>query len=295
MIPAPFEYLRAASVEEAIALLRAYGEDARLLAGGHSLIPLMKLRLASPRYLIDIGGISGLAYITEDAGGIHVGALTTHAEIEYSDVLKARLPLLPEAAARIGDAQVRNRGTIGGSVAQAHPAADFPAVLLALEAEMLLRGPDGQRTLPALDFFVSPFTTALRPDEVLAEIRLPPLRNGTGTAYVKAEDKASHLAIVGVAAVIDMDAEGTCRAARVGITGVAAVPYRARAVEAALLNQRLDRPKMEAAAEHAVAGIQPLPDLFASVGYRAHLARVYASRVIVQAAGRAGLGSRGGA
>ena len=289
MIPAAFEYLKPASVEEAIALLRTHGEDARLLAGGHSLIPLMKLRLASPRYLIDIGCIRNLAYISEGAGRVCIGALTTHAEIEDSDVLKARFPLLPEAAARIGDAQVRNRGTIGGSLAHAHPAADFPAVLLALEAEMLLQGPDGRRAVPALDFFVSLFTTALRPDEVLVEIRIPLLPNGMGTAYLKVEDKASHFAIVGVAAVIDMDAQGACRTARVGVTGVAATPYRARSVESALLNQRPDQPTIEAAAQHAVEGVQPLPDLFASSDYRAHLAQVYASRAIVQAAGRAGL------
>jgi carbon-monoxide dehydrogenase medium subunit len=289
MIPASFEYLRPASVEEAIALLHAHGEDARLLAGGHSLIPLMKLRLASPRYLIDIGRIHDLAYIAEDAGTIRIGALTTHAEIEYSDLLKACLPLLPEAAAQIGDPQVRNRGTIGGSLAHAHPAADFPAVLLALEAKMLLQGPDGRRAVPALDFFVSMFTTALGPDELLVEIRIPPLRDRIGTAYLKAEDKASHFAVVGIAAVIGIDTNGTCRAARVGVTGVCATPYRAQAVETGLLNKHLDQHTIEAAAQHTVTGLQPLPDLFASSDYRAYLARVYAGRAIMQAAQRAGL------
>jgi carbon-monoxide dehydrogenase medium subunit len=289
MIPASFEYLKPASVEEAIALLRTHGEDARLLAGGHSLIPLMKLRLASPRYLIDIGRIRDLAYTAEDAGRICIGALTTHAEIEYSDLLKARLPLLPEAAAQIGDAQVRNRGTIGGSLAHAHPAADFPAVLLALEAEMLLQGPDGRRAVPALDFFVSMFTTALGSDEMLVEIRIPPLPNRTGAAYLKAEDKASHFAVVGVAAVIGIDTDGACRSARIGVTGVSATPYRAQAVETALLNTQLDQHTIEAAAQRAVEGVYPLPDLFASSDYRTHLARVYAGRAIMQATQRAGL------
>jgi carbon-monoxide dehydrogenase medium subunit len=183
--------------------------------------------------------------------------------------------------------QVRNRGTIGGSLAHAHPAADFPAVLLALDAKMLLHGPDGRRTVPVSDFFVSLFTTALRADEILVEIRVPPLPNGVGTAYLKAEDKASHFPIVGIAAVIGMDADQVCRFARVGVTGVAAIPFRAQSVEAVLVGRQVDEQNTDAAAQHVVEGVEPLSDLFASAEYRAHLARVYAARALKQAAGRA--------
>jgi carbon-monoxide dehydrogenase medium subunit len=291
VIPAPFEYLRPASVAEAIDLLRTHGDDARLLAGGHSLIPLMKLRLATPRYLVDIARIRDLSYIREDGDAICIGALTTHAEIEHSDLLKARLPLLPEAAAHIGDAQVRNRGTIGGSLAHAHPAADYPAVMLALEAEMLLQGLDARRTVRAADFFVGMFTTALRADEVLVEIRIPPLAQRTGTAYLKAEDKASHFAVVGIAAVIGLDAGGTCRVARIGVTGLSATPFRAEAMEGALVSTRLDQQTAETAARHVVERVELLSDLFASSDYRAHLAEVYATRAVLQAAGRAHSGN----
>ncbi len=280
MIPAPFEYVRPTWLHEAIALLHTHGDEARVLAGGHSLIPLMKLRLASPRYLIDIGRLRDLAYIREE-GGIHIGALTTHAAIERSALLHARLPLLPQTAARIGDAQVRNRGTIGGSLAHAHPAADLAAALLALDAEVLVQGPDGQRRLPIAEFFVSMFTTALRADELLIEVCFPPPPNDTRACYLRAEDKASHFAIVGVAAVIGLDPGRSCHTARIALTGLGATPFRARAAEGMLLNRHVDAQTIAAATRHVCDGVQPFADLFASSDYRAHLARIYAERALL--------------
>ncbi|MFN8624490.1 MAG: xanthine dehydrogenase family protein subunit M [Candidatus Binatia bacterium] len=287
MIPARFAYLRPASVEEALHLLRAHGDDARLLAGGHSLVPLLKLRLAAPRYLIDIGRLRALAYIREEAGTIRIGALTTHAEIERSDLLRAGVPVLSEAASRIGDVQVRNRGTIGGSLVHAHPAADLPAAMLVLEAEMMLQGPDGTRRVAAADFFAGMFTTALRPDEILVEIRVPAPPQGTGAAYLKAEDKASHFAVVGVAALVGLEPNGACRFARVGIAGVAGIPFRAAAVEALLARKPLTADGVRLAAQAATERVEPLSDLFASPEYRRHLTQVYVARALLQAASRA--------
>jgi carbon-monoxide dehydrogenase medium subunit len=286
VIPAQFEYLRPGTATEAVDLLRTHGEDARLLAGGQSLLPLMKLRLASPRYLIDIGRLRELSYIREEGSTIRIGGLTTHADIEQSDLLQVRLPLLPEAAACIGDAQVRNRGTIGGSLAHAHPAADLAAVMLALEAEMVPQGIKGRRRVRAADFFVGMFATALQSDEMLVEICIPVLPSGTGAAYLKVEDKASHFAVVGVAAVVGMDSGGTCRFARIGVTGVGASPFRAGTAEAALMSKQLDQPTLAAAARHVVEGVQPLSDLFASGDYRAHLVQVYAARAVHEAVRR---------
>lgn len=292
MIPAPFEYLRPRSLPEAIALLHTHGDDARVLAGGHSLIPLMKLRLASPRYLIDIGRLRDLAYIREQ-NGIHIGALTTHAAIERSALLKTRVPLLPETAAHIGDAQVRNRGTIGGSLAHAHPAADLAAALLALDAEMLVQGPNGQRRVSAAEFFVGMFTTALRPDEVMIEVCLPPPPQDVRARYLRAADKASHFAIVGVAAVIGVHPDGRCHTARIALTGLGATPFRARTAEGMLLNRHVDAEANAVAALHVCDGVQPLEDLFASGEYRAHLARIYTERALAHCAGRSPSGARG--
>ncbi|MBP1685636.1 MAG: Carbon-monoxide dehydrogenase (acceptor) [Deltaproteobacteria bacterium] len=287
MIPPRFEYLRPTSVEDALSLLRTHGDDARLLAGGHSLVPLLKLRLAAPRYLIDIGRLPALSYIREEAGTIRLGALTTHAEIEYSELLRVRLPLLPEVASRIGDVQVRNRGTIGGSLVHAHPAADLPAALLALAAEMVVQGPGGCRSVPAADFCVGMFTTVLRPDEMLVEIRIPPLPHGIGGAYLKAEDKASHFAVVGVAALVGAEPTGTCQFARVGVTGFAGVPFRATTVEAAILRKPLTEESVRVAAQGIADAGEPLSDLFASAAYRRHLTQVYVARALMQAASRA--------
>jgi aerobic carbon-monoxide dehydrogenase medium subunit len=279
MYPAHFDYKRPSTVDEAIALLAQHGDDAKLLAGGHSLIPAMKLRLARPKVVVDIGRITSLSYIRETAGTIAIGAMTTHQEIEASKVLRDRSPLLAEVAAHIGDVQVRNKGTIGGSLAHADPASDYPAAILALDAEIDLAGPRGRRTVTASAFFVDLFQTAIAPDEILTEIRVP--ATAKTVAYVKTEQKASGFALAGVAAVIGPDG------VRVGVTGVAAKGYRATAVEQALAGQ----PKPTAAAialaaSHAADGVDPLGDIHASREYRAHLAQINTQRAIERALAR---------
>lgn len=280
MYPANFEYTRPASVDEAIALLARHGDEAKLLAGGHSLIPAMKLRLARPSVIVDIGRIAGLAYIREAGGRLAIGAMATHADVASSTLLQRMCPLLPEAASVIGDVQVRNKGTIGGSLAHADPAADYPASMLALDAEIELAGPRGRRTIRAVDFFVDLLQTAVAPDELLVEVRVP--ATAASVAYVKTEQKASGFALTGVAAVVGD--EGV----RVGVTGVAAVPYRATAVEQALAGKRAPTgDAIAAAAAHAADGIEPLSDIHASAEFRAHLAQVNARRAIERALQRA--------
>jgi aerobic carbon-monoxide dehydrogenase medium subunit len=277
MYPAHFDYQRPATVEEAIALLARHRGEAKLLAGGHSLIPAMKLRLAQPRIVVDIGRLETLSYVRESVEGtIAIGAMTTHAEIASSRLLRERSPLVAETAAQIGDMQVRNKGTIGGSLAQADPAADYPAAILALDAEIELAGPRGRRTVAAGAFFVDLLETALAPDELLVEVRVP--LTGTAVAYEKSAQKASGFAIAGVAAVVRSDA------VRVGITGVAATAYRAAAVEAMLAGQpRPARDAIALAAARAADGVVPLEDIHATRDYRAHLARVNARRAIERA------------
>jgi carbon-monoxide dehydrogenase medium subunit len=287
MYPASFEYHRVSTVEEAVGLLARYKDDAKLLAGGHSLLPMMKLRLAQPRHVVDIRRVAGLSGIREEGGAIAIGALTTHHAIEASALLKARCPVLPEAAALIGDPQVRNWGTLGGSLAHADPAADWPAVVLALDAQMRLVGPKGARTVAAADFFRDLMTTAVGADDVLTEVRVPAPKAGTGMAYVKHPHPASRFAVVGVAAVLTA-AGGRCQEARVGITGVGAKASRAAGVEAALRGHALDAATLAAAAQKAADGIEFSADLQGSEEYKAHLTRVYARRALEAAAGRVG-------
>ena len=280
MYPANFDYARPATVDEAIALLAKHGDAAKVLAGGHSLIPAMKLRLAQPRVVVDIGRIETLNYVREARGAIAIGAMTTHAEIESSPLLRDRSPLLPETASHIGDMQVRNKGTIGGSLAHADPAADYPAAILALEAEIDLAGPRGRRTVKASAFFVDLLQTAIEPNEILTEIRVP--ATAKSVAYVKTEQKASGFALVGVAAIVGADL------VRIGITGVAAKAYRAAAVEQLLAGQRPPTAQAIAlAAAHAADGVEPLSDIHASAEFRAHLAEVNTRRAIERALARA--------
>ena len=286
MIPAAFEYFAPQSVSEAIGLLEKHGDDAKLLAGGHSLLPIMKLRLAQPKVIVDIGRIGGLDGIKADGQKIAIGALATHDAIEHSAVLKAQCPLLPEVAAVIGDMQVRNRGTIGGSMAHADPAADYPAAILALDAEIVATGARGARTIPAGQFFVDRLTTALKPNEIVTEVRVPVLARGTGAAYAKHPHPASGYAVVGVAAVVAVSG-GKCQRAAIGITGVAGKAYRATAVEQALVGKPLDETSVANAAAHAADGADPQGDLYASGQFRAHLATVYTKRAVLQAASRA--------
>jgi aerobic carbon-monoxide dehydrogenase medium subunit len=286
MYPASFEYHRAASVEEAVGLLTRFKDDAKLLAGGHSLIPMMKLRLAQPKHLIDIGRVGGLSGIKEEGGNFVIGALTTHYAVESSAAVRQKCPMLSEAAAMIGDPQVRNYGTVGGSVAHSDPAADWPAVMLALGAEVKAVGPKGARTIKVDDFFKDLFTTALGPDEILTEIRIPTGGHG-GAAYVKHPHPASRFAVCGVAAAVTLDSSGKCTAARVGVTGVGSHATRAKGVEAALTGKALDAAAIAAASEKAAEGIEINADLQGSVEYKAHLTRVYTRRALEKAVERA--------
>ena len=280
MYPAHFDYKRPSTVDEAIALLTRHGDDAKLLAGGHSLIPAMKLRLAQPKVVVDIGRIANLSYIRAAGSSIAIGAMTTHQEIESSALLRDRSPLLAEVAAHIGDPQVRNKGTIGGSLAHADPAADYPAAILALDAEIDLAGPHGTRTVKAGAFFVDLLQTAIAPDEILIEIRVP--ATAKTVAYVKTEQKASGFALAGVAAVIGADG------VRIGVTGVAVKAYRATAVERALAGQKAPPAAAIAlAASHAADGVEALRDIHASSEFRAHLAQVNTRRAIERALARA--------
>ncbi len=287
MISAQFDYVRAQTLDEALTLL-AQNEDAKILAGGHSLIPAMKLRLATPPLLIDIGRIQDLAYIREEADQIRIGAMTSHYQIESSDLLKKICPLLPECAGHIGDVQVRNKGTIGGSVAHSDPAGDWPAAVIALNAELVVASKSGERSIKADDFFVDLMTTALEPGEILRELRINRSSGRTGQAYVKMHHPASGFAVVGVAANLTLDQNGACQKASIGITGVSSKAYRASAVESALNGTVVDEQTTANAAAHATDGVDINGDLFASADYRRHLAAVYAKRAIAAASERAG-------
>ncbi len=286
MIPTRFEYHAASSVIEAVGVLSQH-KDVKVLAGGHSLLPLMKLRLAQPAMLVDIGRIKELVRITADANGAIIGALTTHTMIADSQEIRQRIPALAEAAALIGDQQVRNRGTIGGSLSHADPAADYPAVMLALGAEMHAVSGAGSRTIKANDFFVDLMTTALKPDELLVEIRILSLAPRTGCAYVKFPQPASRFAIVGACACVTLDAHGVCTEASIGVTGACATAKRASATEAALKGKKLDDATVAAAAAQAANGMDCLSDIHASAEYRAHLVTVMTRRAIQAAVARA--------
>ena len=291
MIPSAFEYHAPTSIGEALTLLGRYGDGAKLLAGGHSLLPLMKLRLANPKLLIDLSRIPGLRGIRHEDDKIIVGALTTHYQIESSELVKEKCPLLSQTAGAIGDVQVRNRGTIGGSLTHADPAADWPAAILALGGELRLRGPKGERTLGAEEFFLGPMTTAIEPNEILTEIRVPISSRRSGSAYHKMAQQASGFAIVGVAASVSLDAKGSCEEIGIGVTGLSDKAFRAHAVEDRLRGRKLNAKLIEESAALAADGIEPLEDLHANAQFHAHLARVYAARAIKEAVKRAG-GSR---
>jgi carbon-monoxide dehydrogenase medium subunit len=284
--PASFEYHRPASVAEAVALLARHGDDAKLLAGGHSLIPLMKLRLAQPAHLVDIGRIDGLSGIRVGKDAVAIGALTTHNHVASSRAVRQALPVLAEAADGIGDQQVRNRGTIGGSLAHADPAADWPALALALGARLTATGSSGSRTIAADEFFLDLLTTALRPDEILTEVQFPIPPAGSGSAYVKHAHPASRFAVCGVAVRLVPGAGGTCKDVRVAITGVGAKATRAVAVEHALDGQKPDAAAIAAAAERADQSIEMTADLQGGVDYKQHLTRVCTRRALERAAGK---------
>jgi|SRR5579863_225140 len=290
MIPQSFEYHAPKTLTEATRLVAEFGPDGKVLAGGHSLVPMMKLRLAAPKHLIDITRVGELSYIRpvgDDGAKIEIGALTTHYQIESSELLKAKCPLMPEAAREIGDAQVRNRGTLGGSLAHADPAGDWPAVAVALDAEIRAASGRGERWIAARDFFVDLLTTSLASDEILAAVRVPTLPAKAGDAYLKLHQPASGFAVVGVAVRVALDEKGALGEARVGITGVGPKAYRASGVEAALAGKSATAKRLEEAAAHAADGVQANSDLYASAEYRAHLARVYTRRALERAVERA--------
>lgn len=286
MYPAPFEYHRPGSVEEAVALLGQYEDEAKLLAGGHSLVPLLKLRFAQPRHLIDLRRIPGLAGIREEGGVVAIGAATTHAQLAASELLRERVPIIPEAASQIGDPQVRSMGTIGGSLAHADPSADLPAVMLALGAELTAVGADGARTIRAEDFFVDLLTTSLAPAEVLTEIRVPASTPGMGSAYEKYPHPASRYALVGVAVVLGVSGGAIARA-QVAITGVGTHATRERAVEGALAGEPATDATLAAAAERAADGIELRSDVHGSSAWRRALAVAYTRRALSRALARA--------
>ncbi len=286
MIPAQFDYETPSTLSEAIALLGQHPDDAKILAGGHSLIPAMKLRLATPQILVDLGRIKDLSYIREEGGQIRIGAMTTHYQLEASDRLREICPLLPECAAQIGDVQVRNKGTIGGSLAHSDPAADWPAAAIALNAEMVAVSATGERVIKADDFFVDMLTTSLEAGEILREIRINVPSGRFGQAYLKVPQPASGFAVVGVAVNLTRDGGGACESIGVAITGVASKAYRANAVENAIRGNALDEQTIAAAASHATEGVSVNGDLYASETYRTHLAEVYTRRAIAAAASR---------
>ncbi|HKN98029.1 MAG TPA: xanthine dehydrogenase family protein subunit M [Pseudonocardiaceae bacterium] len=271
MIPAAFTYRRVSTVEEALALLAEHGDDAKLLAGGHSLLPLMKLRLAAPEVLVDVAGIADLRYVRLDGDTVRIGALSRYHDLQQDEILLEHARLVAHAAGVVGDPQVRHRGTIGGSVAHADPAADVPAALLASDAALVIAGPQGSRTVPAAEFFLGPFTTALGPDELLTEIQVPS-KAGTGWGFEKFTRRAIDWAIVGVAAV----------GQSVALINMGGTPLRAKATEAALTNGA----SIEDAAAQAAEDTTPVDEPHATAAYRKHLARVLTARALEQAAGR---------
>lgn len=283
MYPAAFEYHTPGTIKEALDLLGRHKDDAKLLAGGHSLLPAMKLRLARPAHLVDLRKVPGLSGIKEEGGMLVMGAMTTHYAIESSPVVESKCPVLAQTAGMIGDPMVRNMGTIGGSLVHADPAADYPAPIIALGAEMVVEGAKGKRTIKADDFFTALMTTAVGPDEILTEVRVPVCGPTVGCAYLKFPHPASRFAVVGVAAVLTIDG-GKVSKASIGITGAGTKAVRAKGVEAALVGKTLDAVTIQAAADKAPDGVDVQADLQGSVEYKKHLLKVFAKRAIEAAA-----------
>jgi carbon-monoxide dehydrogenase medium subunit len=279
MIPPAFDYVAPDSLEEAVRHLHESGKDANVLAGGHSLLPLMKLRLAHPTLLVDLRNIPGLHGIQQDDGNYRIGAMTTHSVLEDTP----EMGLLSKAASMIADRQVRNRGTVGGSVAHGDTAADMPAVLLACEGEVTAQGPSGRRTIAAKDFFEEFLTTALEPDEILTELSMPTME-GWGFGYEKFNRRAEDWAMVAVCALVKKAGDGSCEDVRIGLTHMGPTPMRATAAEDALRGGGLDEDAIAAAAEQAGEGTEPPGDLNATPEYKRHLARVLTRRALTTAA-----------
>ena len=279
MVPAAFEYYAPRSLNDALSYLASHRDDVKILSGGQSLMPLLKMRLSKPACVMDIGRIPGLDGIVEEGDHLIIGSLVTHAQIEDSDLLKQRCPLLRKTATTIADVQVRNRGTLGGSVAHADPAGDWPAAILALDAEIKVTGPNGERWVKADDFFIGLLTSVLEPDEIVTAIRIP-VTGSDKTAYLKAAPRSSGFAVVGVAVRLTLDGATNCARSAIAITGVADKAYRAARVEQMLAGKKLDEQTIEDAAAEAVRNIEVIEDINGSSEYRAQLTRVYVARAI---------------
>lgn len=279
MIPGAFEYYAPRSLSDAVKFLADHRDDVKILSGGQSLLPLMKMRLSKPAYVLDIGRIPDLDAITQEGNNLVIGALVTHSQIESSDLLKTRCPLLPQTATTIADVQVRNRGTLGGSIAHADPAGDWPAAILALEGEIKISGPNGERWVKCDEFFLGLLMSVLEPDEIVTAIKVP-VTGGDKTAYLKAAPRSSGFAVVGVAVRIGLDASGQCNRAAVGITGVTDKAYRPERLEQILLGKKLEAAVIQQAAAEACRNIEAIEDINGSSEYRKHLTEVYAARAI---------------
>jgi carbon-monoxide dehydrogenase medium subunit len=287
LIPAAFEYHAPKTLRQAISTLRKYDGDARVLAGGMSLVPMMKLRLANLGAVVDLGRIDGLAYVEPTDAGLAIGAMTTHYALETSTLVRERAPLLADAAALVADVQVRNRGTIGGAVAHADPAADYPAALLALEATFRVAGGSRRRTVRAERMFVDAYTTVLEESEILVEVAVPATPAFTGWSYQKLANRASRFAVVGIAALVTVADDGTCERVRIGVTGAGPFASRAKAAERYLVGRVVDDDSINKAAARAAKGIEFLGDVHGSPEYREHLTMELTKRALTEAAGRA--------
>ena len=289
MKPAPFAYFAPTAVDEALALLAEHGGDAKPLAGGQSLIPAMNFRLARPAVLVDLNGISALAYVRAEAGGVAIGAMTRQRAVERSDVVAGAAPLLAEAMPSIAHPQIRNRGTVGGSIAHADPSAELPAIMVALEARFRVRSGAGERTIAAIDFFKGMLETALAPGELLVEIALPPPPERTGTAFLEMARRHGDYALVGVAVAVTLDARGACRTARIALLSVGDGPVLATEAAKVVIGERPSDTLLRAAADAAATrDIDPPSDIHASATYRRHLAAVLTRRALARAFERAG-------
>jgi carbon-monoxide dehydrogenase medium subunit len=290
MIPAGFDYHAPTTIGEATALLSRLGDDAKVLSGGQSLIPLLKLRLTSPRHLVDINRIPGLAYVKEADGALRIGALAREADLEESEAVRTRYPLIADAAHGIADPLVRNLATVAGNLAHGDPANDHPAVMLALGAEVVATGPSGERRIPIGSFFKGPFETALKPDELLTEIRVPAPAPRSGGSYMKLERKVGDFATAAVAVQLTLAADGTCAAVGIGLTNVGLTPIKAEKAEAALRGKRPDDTTIREAAQLAADAARPEADLRGSVEYKKDVVRVLTIRALRKALERASAG-----
>src|SRR6058998_2288826 len=288
MIPPGFEYYAPTSVNEATALLKQHGAEAKILSGGMSLIPLMKLRLVAPRHIIDINRIPELAYIREADGFLKIGALTRESDLERSELIRSKYPILTDTASTIADPLVRNMATVAGNLAHGDPANDHPATMLALGAEIVAVGPKGERRVPIASFFTGPFATSLRPDEILVEIRIPSPPARSGGAYLKLERKVGDFATAAVAAQVTIGANGACEHVGIGLTNVGLTPIKATKAEAALKGKAPDEAAIKRAAELAAEASEPSADLRGSVEYKKDLVRVLTARALRKAVERAG-------